>query len=706
MKRGACLLALLGMTVHPVLAEDQFFATSRAGDTARPAATSNMAGLPAKAPQKFTRSTASTDAAGSAGQNDNLRNYYNELFGNTQAATPATSSINRTVAPTSTANVDPSAKRDIIHAEYRPDAAAQGSAIEQVKSERFSARAFPSQAESQAALPGSAAPEKPALEKAAPASPFETSSFATAEAPAAPAAAPKSTSSFTSSFKASSKSPAQTAMSPAGAADAAPRKGSVTFSRGVTSSRTASGKSTTAAGSAASSMAASPTMTLEWQKQTEVNVGQECTCHLVVKNTSLASVQNVDVQAYFPPTVRLVNASPAPVSAEKFLSWNISEIKAGEEQRFEITMIPMERGDINARADIRFSGSANGVFAVSEPMLNLEIEGPKHVLIGEPASHTVTVSNPGTGIANQVQIVANVSEGLEHARGQRLMMELGNLSPGESRSVRLALAAVKGGPQTIAVQAQAASGLVRTTNASVDVIAPMLSASIQGPGLRYMGRQGSYTMTVCNEGDAPTDNVQLRYKVPTGFDFVSADRGAQFDSATGLVSWFVGRMERGQKSEIKVTLVARQEGEFKHMVRATSEHGAIADAECMTNVEGTASLSISVKDLEDPVEIRTETSYEIRIRNEGSAGSRQVGLTCELPPGMTFVRAEGPAEAVCENSTVLFRELPELAAGQTATFKVHVLVTQPASLRFRAHVSSESVADPLTAEELTKFYGE
>jgi hypothetical protein len=113
-----------------------------------------------------------------------------------------------------------------------------------------------------------------------------------------------------------------------------------------------------------------------------------------------------------------------------------------------------------------------------------------------------------------------------------------------------------------------------------------------------------------------------------------------------------------------------------------------------------------VKDLEDPVEVSSETTYEIRVRNEGSAGARSVGVVCELPLGMSLVSAQGPTEYVADQQVLRFKPLPELAAGQFQVFKVRVAATNPGTLRFKAHLSSESIDEPLTAEELTKFYGE
>jgi uncharacterized repeat protein (TIGR01451 family) len=450
----------------------------------------------------------------------------------------------------------------------------------------------------------------------------------------------------------------------------------------------------------------STAVTLEWVKQGEINVGQECRCQLLVKNTSQSSVRDVEVEAYFPRNMRVLRAAPEAVPTSDSLTWRVGEIAAGETRQLEVVFTPLERGQLSTRADVRFSTSVAGAFTVAEPLLKVTVDGPQQVMVGEPASQTVHISNPGTGVATNVQIEALIPEGLEHARGKRLQMNLGSLNPGETRPVRLALAAVQGGRHALQVQVRGEGGLLQTTGTEVLVIAPKLVAGIEGPGLRYVGRPGTFTLRVLNDGAAPTNNVKVMHKIPEGMAFVSADRGAQYDPATGLLNWFVGKLEPGQSAEIKVTLNASRIGEHEHFVRATCEHGAISDTQMSTTVEGASALAVEVRDLDDPVEVGREAIYEVKVKNDGSAPARSVGLACELAPGMTFISAEGPSDFIAEEGVVIFRALPELDAAKSATYRVKVSVSAPGTLRFRARLSSESVTEPLTTEELTKFYGE
>lgn len=461
-----------------------------------------------------------------------------------------------------------------------------------------------------------------------------------------------------------------------------------------------------AAAPAAAPAAEAPNIRVAWNKQGEVSIGRECKCQLVLENAGAAAAQNLEVVALISENVRLLSSDPAPARTDAGLVWEIPELPAGGSQTIQITMLPLAPGEISTQAEIRYSTAVAGSFQIAEPKLALTLSGPPQTMLGESATQTILITNPGTGVAANVQIAAVIPDGLEHARGGELLMELGALHPGETRSVRLPLAAVSGGRHIVQVEARADGGLVQQASCAVNVVAPQMKATIEGPSLRYLGRRATYSIFVTNDGSVPSENVRVMHKVPQGFEFISADHGGQFDSGTELLNWFVGRLEPGQTTVLAATFECRQIGAFTHFVRSTNDQGAVSDSQVSTTVEGTPLLSMSVRDLDDPVETGSETAYEIEIKNEGSAPARRVQLTCELPESMTLVKVTGPLAHRQAAGVVAFAALEQLPAGETATVRIHVRSEAAGNLRLRAQLASESIDEPLVQEELTKFYGE
>ncbi|WP_417388860.1 hypothetical protein [Gimesia sp.] len=454
----------------------------------------------------------------------------------------------------------------------------------------------------------------------------------------------------------------------------------------------------------AASEEAAAKLTHKWIKKTEINVGQECEFELEIKNEGKQTAQDLLVEASFPVTVRLTNAEPRPSSSRDQLEWKFESLKAGETKVIRISMIPSQRGAIIATANVRSTSALTESFMVAEPMLQVAVKGPTNVMIGEPASQSVTISNPGTGTLHNVVLEAEIPKGLEHVTAEFLQMQVGSLNPGETRTIRLALAAVMGGEQVVIIQAKAEGGLVQATQARVNVIAPKVQVAIDGPGLRYKGRSAEYAITTLNDGAAATNNVRVLHKIPEGFEFVKADHGGQFNPEDSTISWFLGRMEPGQTASVNLELKTKTIGNYVHHVRAISEHNVKSDAQIQTRIEGTAQLVLEIADLDDPVEIGKDTGYKVVVKNDGSKSAQNVSVSCELPPGVDLISATGPTQHIAENGVVVFKSLGDLAPGESVQYQVLVRGTVEGNQRFRARLASDSIRDPLLFEELTRFY--
>src|SRR4029077_7474356 len=109
-------------------------------------------------------------------------------------------------------------------------------------------------------------------------------------------------------------------------------------------------------------------------------------------------------------------------------------------------------------------------------------------------------------------------------------------------------------------------------------------------------------------------------------------------------------------------LSAKQIGEGVHHVQASGENGLIATAKVATRVDGSSKVVMEVADLDDPVEVGTQTAYEIRIPNDGSKAAQNLKISCELPPGLDLIDTHGPTENFIEKTVLHFKPLAELAA--------------------------------------------
>ncbi len=450
-----------------------------------------------------------------------------------------------------------------------------------------------------------------------------------------------------------------------------------------------------------------PLVDVSWEARGEVTLGQECQCALIVNNSGKIPCHELVVEANLPESVRLVDASPFPQATSKKLEWHFANLAAGEKKTIELTIIPTKAGELAASAQVRFTGTAATSFRVSEPLLTATIKLPEEIRIGDPASATVTVSNPGTGTAHNIIVKSALPTGLECSSGHDFVSEIGSLGPGESRVIRLGLVATAGGDHTLKVVAQSStSDLEQSAQAKVRVLAPSLNLTATGPSLRYLNRAAKYVLTATNSSNAASDNVRITQTLAAGFDFVKADHSGRWDAQRRTISWFIGHMEPGQSTAVELDVMPHEIGEFKHQFKVTGDAGVEATSIVTTRIEGAASLVMEVKDAEDPIEVGSDMVYAICVRNEGSKAAGKVAISCELPPDVELVSVDGPTPHMVESGMLIFKPVAEVAANDSITFKVTIKGTAPGTMKLRARLTSESIQKPLIVEEATQFYAE
>lgn len=449
-------------------------------------------------------------------------------------------------------------------------------------------------------------------------------------------------------------------------------------------------------------------ISVEWAKRGEFNIGQECLVDLIVKNIGPNTVVQVAIDALFPADVRLTSAEPRPAINNERLTWAIDQIAAGEEKKITIKLIPASRNDIGAVAQVRFTATSAAAFSVSEPLLKINVKSSaKEFLLGDPASQMVTVTNPGTGTAQDVKIEAKLSDGLEHAtREDRLVIEVGPIGPGESRTYRLGLTTIKGGPQSVSVVATSSTEASSTDTIKFDVISPSLKVAVEGPSLRYKGRVAKYNLTITNDGSLANNNIHVSQSLAEGFKFIAADHSGKHDASSNSVNWFVGRLEPGESAVVACELRALQIGEFTHTVQVVSDTGVQADSKIETRVDGIASLTMEVVDLDDPVETGSETGYEIRLKNDGSKAATDVVVACDLSAGMDLLDTKAPVDQVLEGRQLTFSPIEQIAPGGQVTIRILTKVVRDGSHRLRVRLTSGSLPEPMILEEVTRAYSD
>ncbi|MEQ8787185.1 MAG: DUF11 domain-containing protein [Pirellulaceae bacterium] len=449
----------------------------------------------------------------------------------------------------------------------------------------------------------------------------------------------------------------------------------------------------------------SPSLTIEKIAPPEIQVGRQTTFTIKVRNVGQADAERVVVFDQPPRGTRYVGSSPEAARApDGSLMWQIGSLKPGEESTIAMQLVPQQEGQIGSVAQVAFAAHASASTICTKPLLTVEQSGPSSVLIGESVNLTITITNPGTGVAAGVTLEEDVPDGLSHAAGNELEYELGDLRPGESRKLELTLKADKPGLISNLLVVRGEGNLVAEDRLELEVIAPQLDVALTGPSKRYLERQATYSVRVQNPGTAPATNIELVAYLPKGLKYVSTDNQGQYDAQNHAVYWSLEELPPRMNGEVTVTALPVETGQQKLRVEGRGDLGLSAAYDQQVTVEGLAELFFQVADSADPIEVDSETEYEIRLINQGSKTDTNVRVSARLPFELKPISGDGPTRVQIQGQDIFFEPLARLAPKDSAVFKVRVQGKAMGDHRISVSVVSDEVPKAVTKEESTRVY--
>jgi uncharacterized repeat protein (TIGR01451 family) len=340
---------------------------------------------------------------------------------------------------------------------------------------------------------------------------------------------------------------------------------------------------------------------------------------------------------------------------------------------------------------------------VQEPKLNIEVAGPNEVLFAKPQVFQLTFSNPGSGAAENVKIELVPPGGAAEAATSH---QLGNLQPGESKTVDIELTAREAGKLQIKAIASAEGGVVTEVSKEIFCRKPELEVDWRGPATQYAGTTATYFFRVRNPGTAPAEDVAVEVTLPEGAEFSSASEGQTFDAQRRQISWRVGTLAPGDDNYMELKCVVKKPGANQFRLAAATLAGDLTNnAVAETNVIALADLKLEVTDPSGAVAVGSPAVYEIRIANRGASAAKDVTVVALFSDGIEPDQAEGAMYSVADGR-VSFQPIDEVAAGREITLRIRAHAVQPGTHVFRAEVLCSDAEIKLAAEESTRFYAD
>jgi uncharacterized repeat protein (TIGR01451 family) len=453
--------------------------------------------------------------------------------------------------------------------------------------------------------------------------------------------------------------------------------------------------------------AQSPSIIIEKQAPDEIQVGKPALFIIKVRNAGAVAAHGVEIHDDIPQGTQFISAKPAPAQPTPGkLVWALGSMKPGDEATVQLQLMPVAEGEIGSLATVHFQAAASVKTRATRPAIKLQVSMPSAVMIGQNLTMKINISNPGSGVATGVVLTENVPSGLKHLAGSELELEIGALRPGESRELDLTLSAAEAGHMVNLLTAHGDANLRAEDRSELDVLAPGLKLGMSGPKRRYLERNATFTVSVSNPGTAAARDVELAATLPKGMKFVDANNLGQFDPATNTVYWSLDELPAQETGTVTVTALPQESGDLKLQVRGKARQGLSDALEETVAVDGLAALLFELVDVNDPIEVNGQTSYQIRVINQGSKAANNVRVVVLLPPEMRSLGVEAPVRYQVDGQRILFEPIGQLAPKADTVFTVKAQAIGAGDLRVRAQLMSDEIRSPITKEESTRVFAD
>jgi uncharacterized repeat protein (TIGR01451 family) len=456
-----------------------------------------------------------------------------------------------------------------------------------------------------------------------------------------------------------------------------------------------------------------PQLSVEKRGPREVQVGKAARYEIIVRNVGSATAHDCMLRDSVPVGTTLIATTPpaspgnpAAGGSSGDLLWMLGSLTPGGQARVAMEVMPTTEGDVGSVASVTFRADASVRSRATKPALLIEAADPKPVLIGRDVNVSIKISNPGTGVATGVVLEGTLPEQLSHRAGRELEFDVGQLQPGGSRTIDLALGSTGPGVHTIRLVGRADGQIEAEHVLKIEVTAPTLELSAEMPARRYLQRPATCRISMANTGTAPAKSVELAAQLPAGMKFVRANNAGFYDERGHRVLWNLEELPAGEIGTVELVVMPIELGQQKIVTASRSADGLSDQVANTIEVEGLAAISFEVTDSEDPIEVGGLTEYVVRVRNQGTKSASGVRLTATLLGELEPVEAQGPAAHRIENLTVGFEPLAKLAPAEEAVFRIRVRGHREGDQRVQVQLTSDDHPAPITKEEITRVYAD
>ena len=428
----------------------------------------------------------------------------------------------------------------------------------------------------------------------------------------------------------------------------------------------------------------------------EASLGAEFVSELTI--TAQGCAANVIVRDTLPAGASYVRSEPAATVEGNQLVWNIGNMDAGQSIKGKVVLKADKEGTLVNCATVSADPRVCAQILVGKPVITIDKTGPETANLGQDVTYNIVVKNTGTAAAKNVVVTDAVPTGMSHASGKgEFSFDVGDLAPGQSKPLAVTFKANQRGKVCNTATANSSNAGKVSDDACTTVLVPGLKVEKTGTKEQILGRNADYEIVVRNTGDTTLQNVTVSDTAPVETSIVTAP-GATLSG--NKATWTIASLASGAKATQSVKLTSKTAGTHCNTVTASS--GALSDsAKACTLWKGIAAVLLEVVDDPDPIQVGENTTYTIRVLNQGFADIHNAKIVATFGEQITPVST---AQGSVSGKSVNFPVVAKLAAKQTVTYTITVKGASVGDSRNKVVLTAEELKTPVDEEESTTVY--
>lgn len=266
-------------------------------------------------------------------------------------------------------------------------------------------------------------------------------------------------------------------------------------------------------------------------------------------------------------------------------------------------------------------------------VVGVEKGTPREVRVGQAFDYDIIVTNLTSRQVDAVVVTDQVNANYKLAKSAPegelnagvMTWNLGDLEPGESKTIRVSGAAAGEG----AINSCASCSYSSVLCAAIPVVSPKLKLVKTGPAEVMRCDPITYNFEVTNTGTGTVNNVRITDALPAGLVMADGKKTIDFN---------VGALGPGASKRFSASVRADKAGKFENKATAAGD-GMTADSAVVSTVVHQPAVTVDVECPENTL-IGRELTFKYTVKSTGDSASANTTLVVTLPQGTSFVRAD------------------------------------------------------------------